>query len=662
MKMKSLLLGLFVAVAFSACSDKAIDGTEGQEASDYTPAYLAISFNTNDTSGNSRSTADDANNNGDQDGNPEESGHINMGTAEERKVNNVLIVAAPVVGNVGYAHVYPMKGETIEGLTPNTNKNEWTTNKLRLGIGEYKILVVVNPSKEILKLMTDISAGDLTDGISTRELYNKIIEGKYQSTDFSTHTKTFWQGSDASNSNIQGFTMANKAEVIRELNAGHTEDSPCTAKVYVERVLSKITFRQKAETATLPQNVYEVEVASSHYKALTESITPAGTSESITVNVAKDAEGNTVYVLYKTDKTIDKVYGLVNNNYVELTAIEKDGTKEEGKNYYIVNNISDSTASLQLQYNEESLGNNNHWYIKLTGYALVNLSKEQFFVRHTVKDNNYGVPFGVLDDNSTYLYTPYWQEKNAVTFTSEGNFATTEPVSTWFYNTLEAVSTDSKTGGKTYFTSLENLNTPYQQDEDKVTGAGNNQHKDENNLDPIGDFLTYCFENSTDVTHQTHGLSTGISFKAEIYKDAKCEQAIDRLYRYENHLFASLQALSDAYYGNIEALKKLAEKGDDAVTREELEAAGVVKYQSNTCYYYTTEIKHFDNGDNLSLGHMEFAIMRNNIYSLAVTSIKNIGDPFVDPTPNIPDEHDNASLEVAVEIIPWIVRYHDIEF
>ena len=63
------------------------------------------------------------------------------------------------------------------------------------------------------------------------------------------------------------------------------------------------------------------------------------------------------------------------------------------------------------------------------------------------------------------------------------------------------------------------------------------------------------------------------------------------------------------------------------------------------------------------MGNMEFAIMRNNIYSLSVSDINEIGDPFVDPTPNIPDETENrAALDVTVRILPWIVRYNDIEF
>ena len=60
---------------------------------------------------------------------------------------------------------------------------------------------------------------------------------------------------------------------------------------------------------------------------------------------------------------------------------------------------------------------------------------------------------------------------------------------------------------------------------------------------------------------------------------------------------------------------------------------------------------------------MEFAIMRNNIYSLAVTDINIIGDPWVDPVPNIPDEHPKRNaVVVEAKIMPWIVRYHDIDF
>ena len=99
-------------------------------------------------------------------------------------------------------------------------------------------------------------------------------------------------------------------------------------------------------------------------------------------------------------------------------------------------------------------------------------------------------------------------------------------------------------------------------------------------------------------------------------------------------------------------LAKLAEGGHEEV----------ILYNGNVCYYYTTEIKHFDNGMPNELGNMEYAIMRNNIYSLAVTSINEIGKPIVDPTPDTPNESTKAALNVEAKILPWIVRYNDIEF
>ena len=200
------------------------------------------------------------------------------------------------------------------------------------------------------------------------------------------------------------------------------------------------------------------------------------------------------------------------------------------------------------------------------------------------------------------------------------------------------------------------------------------QHKE--NLANIGHFLTYCFENSTDLTHQMHGLSTGISFVARMYTDQDCTQPVERLYQYAGQKFISLKSIQDAFGASrmSKAFNTLVETEvegteitqDDLTTlANNIESGGenITLYHDNICYYYTTEIKHFDNGDNAVLGNMEFAIMRNNIYSLAVTAINEIGDPIVDPTPNTPDETiSRAALNVQVRILPWIVRYNDIEF
>ena len=236
---------------------------------------------------------------------------------------------------------------------------------------------------------------------------------------------------------------------------------------------------------------------------------------------------------------------------------------------------------------------------------------------------------------------------------------------------------------------------PTGDDQGEVTGDGSNgQHTQAGGTLPsVGKFMSYCFENSTDINHQMHGLSTGISFVARIYADADCDDKISTLYRYDGHLFESLEAIQESYGANL-----MSKKFNELVEKEEINEAGVTNitkadmkalaeykagdestsnvgdaakngeeidlYADGICYYYTTEIKHYDNGSNTSLGNMEFAIMRNNIYSLAVTGINEIGDPYVDPTPDTPNENTDptTALNVEVQIVPWIVRYNDIEF
>ena len=88
-------------------------------------------------------------------------------------------------------------------------------------------------------------------------------------------------------------------------------------------------------------------------------------------------------------------------------------------------------------------------------------------------------------------------------------------------------------------------------------------------------------------------------------------------------------------------------------------------------YYYWN--RHNDNGDNSKMGTMEFCVVRNNVYKLAVTSISNFGhpepndpdNPGGDPEPvkpTDPDEEINIYFNVSVKVLPWVVRVNNIEF
>lgn len=85
------------------------------------------------------------------------------------------------------------------------------------------------------------------------------------------------------------------------------------------------------------------------------------------------------------------------------------------------------------------------------------------------------------------------------------------------------------------------------------------------------------------------------------------------------------------------------------------------------CYYYYWN-RHNDNGFNGIMGPMEFGVVRNNVYKLAVTKINRLGHPRISendpdkPTPGTPDEDESVYIDVTSEVLPWVVRVNNIEF
>lgn len=651
---------LLAAGMFAACSDNLdVNQENGAGGGNKTPAYLTISIANN---GNSTRA-----NTGTDDGSAEDSELSNAGTANENKVSTILLVALSEDESNGLAKLYAADSGTgnVSDWT-NTTGTYTTDETLKLSVGTYKILVVANPYANFVSGITET-----TEIAKVRELYDKITEGKYvPAGDVTTAdaAAAVLATADA------GVMMGNKAEVKVTLEEKHTPQNPQTATVDIERAVSKITFRNKMDGEDI-NNVYEVPVSAGTVKAKTVQGKINADDPEVTLNVAYDIcspTPNTVYVLVNDVDKTTTVYGAPEQGsdvYRELTAKTQEeynlGTAENKKEWYVVKDTSKPWESLNYQFDEESATAGN-WYVRIEGYALTNLSKEQNHVRHIGDGHGISTPFGTLNGNN-YLITPYWADKNGVTFDENGDFENTPATTTWFYNTLADVSAESenltidtdgsfKNGGAaaTYYRALPTV------DENPGTVTGGTGTNPE-----VGARMAYCFENSTDIDHQTHGLSTGISFVARMYKDESCTQPITTLYQYNGYNFESLKAIGEAFGANTpKKIQDLIDKetASTPITKEDLEAAGIKQYSGNICYYYTTEIKHFDNGNNNTLGNMEFAIMRNNIYSLAITNISKIGDPIVDPTPETPNETKEAALKVSVKIIPWIVRYNDIEF
>lgn len=97
---------------------------------------------------------------------------------------------------------------------------------------------------------------------------------------------------------------------------------------------------------------------------------------------------------------------------------------------------------------------------------------------------------------------------------------------------------------------------------------------------------------------------------------------------------------NDKGYASIEAIKNDKELGLGSadITDANLADYGIRKYEEGVCYY-TYYIRHADDGDTVTESPMEHAIVRNNLYRLAVKSVSGPGG--------------NGELVVIVTIAPW---------
>lgn len=720
---KGVLGGLLICACVSACSDDTMEG-EGNEGlkENANPAYLTISFKASSAS-DSRSVdsrTDTEANTGDNHGDAEDSGHHDAGTDAENKVKTALVIAHPTTTNVAFAKLYSV----TEALNP-TDKEGDTNNKyfyvsesgiatssdnatpIELAIGEYKLLVVVNPPAELYEDAFEGNELSTTVLAKVKALYEKALDGNY------TVAETgYLDGPTAE----KGFMMANKAEKTVKLEEDDTPDSPEHVTVVVERAASKITYRQLAADNKYPVTIETqrkaetmdaaIKVNNEWTYAKLNLASDLQNAEGVSYNndlavlyqEVEDADGNktttvTVYRRTDTPRTVKDE----NDSDVEayecvgpLTAVkaetftaETDADKKAG--YFVVEDAAfgedgtlktdyDLLRSLNISY-DAAATERSTYYVTVEGYALTNLAKSVNYVRQTVEySGTDGLPFGTVEDK--YLWTPNWAAKNAVDFSAtdfkEAGFNTS--AEGWYYNPLHKVAEETHvlqlpTDNNTNFSvSTEGGSVQYFKLMPSVQTTLDKEHSNADNADvpAIGSLLGYCLENSTDITHQTHGLSTGIVFVASITDE---DGNIPTLYRFNGYVYESLAAIQRAY-GKAALAKNDTEEltfqtlvdKEQSATKEQLAHYGIVKYEGGKCYYYTTEIKHFDNGDNSNMGYMEYAIMRNNIYSLAIKGIRFIGDPFLEPVPGKTNESGKAALDIEVQIVPWIVRYNDIEF
>ena len=312
--------------------------------------------------------------------------------------------------------------------------------------------------------------------------------------------------------------------------------------------------------------------------------------------------------------------------------------------------------------------------ITLTDMALVNLSKEFYYLRRVSADGtSTNATIGGTETNTNYVVDTDYEWKGK--YSEE----TTDKASHFFYvyNPNSASTTDYA------WTSISSLTS---EDNDESWNSGENANDNRRGYK----IWRYATENTipkgTDDGLQKKGITTGVVFKGEIQGVSDDMETLlngtNTVYVFDNILWGTWDKVKIAAEATesgsttlsnpllAAAYKEATKDGytDDA----KAVAAGFTIFKPNAdkkyevLYYYWN--RHNDNDNNGSMGPMEFAVVRNNVYKLSVTGVNKFGhptNPGDDPDPEHPedpDEEDDVYFRVAVEVLPWVVRINDIEF
>lgn len=311
-------------------------------------------------------------------------------------------------------------------------------------------------------------------------------------------------------------------------------------------------------------------------------------------------------------------------------------------------------------------------YVQLDGMALMNVAKNYYYLPRVSADGmDQNVTICGRETPNNYVVSPFATQKAAksldLTFIRDN----------YLYNCLPAEATALTFNTLNY----EPLSTTLGEDDDENWGNGlTDAEKKGYNI------WKYTVENTIPkVDNQRKGITSGIVFKGHIVPVegsdlAKAMNGTNVIYAFNGVIYGDLKMLKETVAAK--PVSSLAETFKAAFGVEDLEEAtlkgitedlkasnGFTIYRpENGEYpvYYPYYNRHNDNGNNTVMAAMEFSVVRNNVYKIAVQNILEFGHtgkPGDDPDPEDPDDPDETPktyFRVQVQVLPWVVRVNNI--
>lgn len=387
------------------------------------------------------------------------------------------------------------------------------------------------------------------------------------------------------NGNYSNFLMSLADErdrsAVIELNS-NPQDDPAEATVYVERMAARVDYRDGRQGMTCTDPDYQGATVEIKGAALVNNLMKGSY---LLKRVAEDANG--AGLVYLGDET--------SRNYVLDPWTSKGKPEDCFVTPYAGRSQNPSCWDQYVQpgtpLQDESAGWN------LVGYTLENCPGTP---KH---DENTAVVFKAQ-------FTPvglpsYWTEGETFFAYGKSLFATMEDMMGWVYG-ADFANFESKVNDCTTWNDLQEFVTT------SLSIA---------TIDPSGyrTYLENLLASETDLTvNIPDAVKPSLTWSGYMLNECGYSMSGD---------------------GHDVTL----DRGNNIVTREELKKYGVRTYVNSMCYY-TWWILHNDDNNEDVFGPMEYAVVRNNIYKLTVTSIYTLGG-------DIPEE-DNG-LELVVYVNDW---------
>lgn len=430
--------------------------------------------------------------------------------------------------------------------------------------------------------------------------------------------------------------------------------------------------------------------ADTNYKGIVE-----GTSSSYTIsNIADISTANQFWMAnaeIPAAKTLQNLNATTEAEPFELGTVKVERTAARFDFKPLATEI-DINGDTQFDNNvyvlEEDGAGNPVVTIQLTHMALMNVSNNFNYLRHVGEYGSAdpGVAFCkpetpdnyVVDSDAASKATENYLPDNFINYwdAQSGNQSAATPVN---FQSLWTSLASSITNIDTHFAS-----------------ASDDQWAPDGQTAPTYKIWQYATENTCPtIEKQIKSLSTMVLFKGRLYDaltgdNNRLKLTESKAYVHNDILYGSWKQVeakvatvtSSTTDENLIALKAaynaaggateptLATAATNGFTVIEKELAGTPLDTSDDFWslYYCYINRHNDNDSADTMGKMEFAVVRNNVYKLNVKNIKKFGhpsNPAGDPDPEIPedpDESKNVYFEVGVQVLPWTVRVNEIEF